>query len=153
MKYFVPPTREDIEYVATNMRPEDVEECHANGQTPLYALTVGVNVSRLSFALVDDNRVPVAILGVTEGISKDWGLIWLLGTPGIETNQLKFLRHCRYGLKRMFEESGFEVFYNYTYAKNDVHHRWLRWLGFSFLRKLSLPPHNEEFYEFARLKD
>lgn len=152
MKYLSQPTDEAVEYVAKNMRPEDVEECLAFGHDPLNALGFSRAASTVCYTLVGRDNTPVAIVGVGEGIYKNWGSIWLLGTDGIKTNKMTFLRNSKEALQRLYDESGFDVFYNYTYAKNDLHHYWLRWLGFSFLRKVTLPPHNHEFYEFARLK-
>jgi hypothetical protein len=51
----------------------------------------------------------------------------------------------------MFKECGAEYVYNYTYAKNTVHHRWLKWLGFTFLRKVNLGPEGKPFIEFAKI--
>jgi hypothetical protein len=52
----------------------------------------------------------------------------------------------------LFDVTGDDAFYNYTYSRNTVHHKWLKWSGFTFLRKVTLPPLNKEFYEFVILR-
>ncbi|CAB4124776.1 hypothetical protein UFOVP63_29 [uncultured Caudovirales phage] len=134
------------------MRDEDVEEAWAIGLTPLDALTQSIHGSTLVYTMIGHEGVPISIVGVSPSPYPNWGLIWMLGTPGIVSNKITFLRHSRAALVKMFEETGSEVLYNYTYAKNKVHHDWLRWLGFTFIRKVSLLPHGEEFYEFAKIR-
>lgn len=152
MKHITKPRDEDIEYVAANMRANDVKECEALGFTPLRSLTVSVKLSTVAYTLLDHQAEPVAILGVGMGLCPEWGAIWLLGTKGIEDNSMTFLRHSMPVLQRLYKESGKDVLYNYTHVDNELHHKWLKWLGFKFIRRTELGPYNESFYEFARLR-
>jgi hypothetical protein len=46
----------------------------------------------------------------------------------------------------------FPRLHNYTDARNTVHHRWLRWLGFTFTaRHETFGPLGLPFYEFVRI--
>lgn len=147
------PSLEDVWHVGDNMRTDDIEECKAGGFTPLGALGHSIATSIVYKALVaPDTGLPGAILGVCPGFSPAWGAIWLLGTDDIKRHRVTFLRNSRTTLKALYEETGKEVFYNYTYVENHVHHAWLRWLGFKFIRKVSLPPHGYQFYEFVKIK-
>jgi hypothetical protein len=143
---------DDVDYIANNMRDADVKECEAGGFTSFAALLHSINTSIICKTLITpDTREPGAILGVCPGFSPSWGAIWLLGTDSIKQHRVPFLRRSRQALAELYEESGKEVFYNYTFVENTVHHSWLRWLGFTFLRKV--PFHNgNEFYEFVKLK-
>jgi hypothetical protein len=144
---------DDIEHVATNMRKEDIEECEAGGLSPFGALAMSIENSIVAKVLVaPDTGKAGAILGVCHGFSPSWGAIWLLGTDDIKRHRLTFCRQSRRTLPLLYEESGKEVFYNYTYVGNEVHHAWLRWLGFTFIRKVPLPPHGQHFYEFVKIK-
>lgn len=78
--------------------------------------------------------------------------IWLLGTDAIEQNAIPFAKQSKPILDYMFKETQSKGFYNYTWVGNTLHHKWLKWLGFSFLRKVNLGPHNEEFFEFVKLR-
>ena len=61
-----------------------------------------------------------------------------------------FLRHSRPLLTQLFAD--YDALYNYTYERNTVHHNWLRWLGFVFLRRVELTPNNF-FYEFVKVRN
>lgn len=152
MNYLARPTEQDIEHVANNMRPEDIEECLATGLDPLTALRTSISHSSVCYSIIDQHGTPYALMGVGQGVYDGWGAVWLLGTKGIEQNTVTFLRHSKDVLDMLYAESGFHVFYNYTFSNNTLHHRWLKWLGFKFIRRVTLPPTNSEFIEFARLR-
>lgn len=143
------PTDADVAYVAANMRKRDAEECSLVGMSPLQALSSGVAESVISYTLVNHVDEPVAILGV--GAPNDIGLgaIWLLGTDGIEQVPMTFLRQSRAVLKDIFAE-GYEGLFNYTLTSNEVHIRWLKWLGFVFLRQVEI--NQNQFFEFIKLR-
>lgn len=141
------PTRwADVEYVANNMRVEDIAECAAGGLTPFDALHSGVT-SGITYTLVDKYEMPVALLGVTKTSQEAQdGLIWLLGTPVLEQYPMTFLRRCKPVLEALYDEANVDLLWNHTHKPNIVHHKWLKWLGFSFLREVG------DFYEFARIR-
>lgn len=152
MQYVRPVNSGDISHIAEHMRPEDVKEVQALGHDPYSALRVGYKHSVICSTLVDPDAVPVAMLGVVPSIhSKHFGSIWLLGTPGIEKFGYRFLRYSKQVLDDYYDKTGFEVFYNYTHEDNIVHHKWLKWLGFRFLRKVNLG--SSVFIEFVKLKN
>lgn len=139
-------TKQDMTRVAIEMREEDVNECFANGHFPLDALYLGFN-NGITYTLLEPSGKPAGVLGVTKShpVAND-GLIWMLGTPAIEKYPMTFLRRCKPVLDRLYDESGCDLLWNHTHKPNTVHHKWLKWLGFSFLREVG------DFYEFARLK-
>ena len=152
--YIRPVEPGDMEFVAEHMRIEDIEEVGALGLPPYDAVIHSTAVSPIVYTLLQPDQIPCAIVGVaTSSTYINWGTIWLLGTKGIEDHAVTFLRQSKPALDRLFNESGHDVLYNYTYVNNTVHHKWLRWLGFKFIRKVTLPPFDKEFYEFVRIKD
>lgn len=154
MQFSRSATSEDVLFVASNMRQGDVEECKAGGFTPLDALTFSYASSFVAYTLLTPQDVPAAILGVSPSpVSDSLGVLWMLGTDDIKTHKFTFLRNCKPYLSYLFEITGKEAFYNYTYHENALHHQWLKWLGFTFLRKVDLPPQGRTFYEFVKLKD
>jgi hypothetical protein len=155
MKYWRQPTWADCEYVAANMRKEDVLEVSAFNHTPEDALYLGLEHSAASYTLVNPKGEPIAVLGVTPQYNidlpkEDTGMIWLLGTPGIEKYGYRFLRYSKEALQELYDKTDFELFFNYTHTDNFVHHKWLKWLGFKFIRRVNIG--NSGFIEFARLK-
>ncbi len=153
MKVYRPTNWDDVYFVSDNMREEDQDECRAGGLTPFDALSLSFDQSDASFTLISPDGIPAAILGVSPGHYGDhMGCVWMLGTDDIRKHKVHFLKHCRDGLQDLFDTTGKEGFYNYSYADNALHHSWLRWLGFVFLRPVNLPPYDNRFYEFVRLK-
>jgi len=155
MRYlYRPSTQDDIAYVSQNMRKEDQDECWASGLSPDLALSTSNEGSEVSYALIaPDTRNPAAILGIAPSpFGPRFGVIWMLGTDDIRRHKFTFLRNCRPVLSALYEETNRECFYNYTYSRNTLHHAWLKWMGFVFLREAPMPATNEPFYEFVRLK-
>ena len=146
-------TNEDVEYLAQHLRQEDIDECAAGGMTPLVALRRSVDTSFLNYSLYGPQSKCAAILGISHSpLGEDWGIVWLLGSEDIVRFKFLFLEHSRPMLDDLFIESNKSVFYNATYRENHVHHAWLRWLGFKFLREVKLPPYELPFFEFVKLR-
>jgi hypothetical protein len=138
----------DVPYLVEHLRPQDHAECEAGGTSALAALTFGLVASRPCLTLLTpDTGAPAAMLGVTSSHYDIAGKIWLLGTPAIERFPKTFLRNSREALAMLYGD--YSLLYNYTDCRNGVHHRWLKWLGFKFLRRVELTPDNY-FYEFVR---
>ena len=142
-------TLEEVKYLSTRLRQEDINECKANANvTPLIALTMGVQNSHLPFAVYNDKHNPVMVMGVIpEG--KNLGMIWLLSSPEINNMSLTFLRHC----KKVLEcyNQTFPILYNYIDARNALHLKWLKWLGFQFIKVYPKFGYEQrKFIEFIR---
>jgi hypothetical protein len=147
-------TWDDVYYIADNMREEDQDECRAGGLTPLDALSLSFDGSQVAYTLFEPvSLVPAAVLGVSHGaLGPGFGNVWMLGTDGIRKHKFAFLRRCKPFVDSLFEETGYDALYNYTYVENKLHHAWLKWLGFKFIREVELPPYGHCFYEFVRLR-
>lgn len=78
------------------------------------------------------------------------GCIAFSGTPEIENNRMAFLRGSREILADL--DSRYDTLMNVCDARNEVHHRWLKWLGFHFIRKIDrYGAEGVPVYEFARI--
>jgi hypothetical protein len=153
-RYVRLPTWDDIAHVAANMRHNDMEEVRALGFSPLEGLQKSVDNAKLCYTLITPDQEPCAILGVGNSpIDPSWGALWLLGTPAIEQFPKTFVRNSKIVLDDLFERSECTVLYNYCHNKNALHKRWLKWLNFTFLRTVQLPPYGEEFVEFVKLRN
>jgi len=148
-------TVDDVNFVSDNMRVEDRNECEAGGLHPHDALTQSYLGCTIAYTLLTPGELrPAAILGVSESpLSQRLGIIWMLGTEDIARHKITFLRRCKPFLDNLFDEAGKQGFYNYTYSENKLHHDWLHWLGFTFLRSVKMPPYNKLFLEFVTLRN
>ena len=73
----------------------------------------------------------IMIMGVIAH-GKKLGMIWLLSSPEIKNISIPFLRNCN-GVLDLYLKA-YPVLYNYIDARNLLHVKWLRWLGFNFIK-------------------
>lgn len=123
--------------MANHVRASDVMEVYrASGQDIRTALLDSVDASDDDMcwaALL--NGLPVAMFGANSiapvgDEDASVGGIWLLATPGILTNRLDFMRHCKKYLAVMHER--YEFLTNYVDVDNVTTLCWLPRLGFRF---------------------
>ena len=83
-----------------------------------------------------------------QALSED-GAIWLLATPDIKRIRFSFLRESRKVVNLLNHK--YKVLWNFVDCRNELHLRWLKWCGFTFLRKLNYGVNQKPFYEFIKL--
>jgi hypothetical protein len=146
-------TWSDVPILAPDLREADKAEIAAGcGLPPNEAISVGIRAGQARVACLN-NGYPVAVYGVVPGpsvASLKPGVIWMLATNGFKALHTQFLREGGRELDRLTE--GYDLVYNFTDARNSLHHRWLRWMGFTFIK--THPQHGVErrpFLEFVRI--
>lgn len=127
----------DIDVLARDLRDADKAEIlAASGSTPAEALEVGLihAQSDLGVARVAclPDGTPVAIYGVAS-VAPGLGAIWMVATNQFHKLHRQFLRECRSEIAEI--TSRFDLVYNYTDARNEVHHRWIKWAGFKIIKR------------------
>jgi len=144
-----PSVLDDCYVIAENIREDDRREILAmNGEEPLEAMVSG-------FIYSDNPRTvlvgetPVAMFGSGE-VEPGVGMVWLLGTEGIEDISIQFLRESKHWLEQLHDN--YEMLFNYVDERNTVHIKWLKWLGFKFInRHEQFGVENRPFFEFVRI--
>lgn len=151
MAYYRPSFREDAAVLAPKMRKQDaLEVWHSHGLSPLEALRFSFDESIESNSIIDDDGQVIGMFGVSE-VAPIVGVPWLLASDRLKAVQREFLPESEKWVQRINER--YDLLYNYVYAGNTVSIRWLKWLGFSFVREI--PDHGVHpttFIEFARHK-
>lgn len=133
----------DIEDLEGRMRAADLVELKAHGVQARSALRAGLVMSRPCFSIEHKGRC-IGMFGVTpEPVDPQTGLVWLLGSDEIQDISRQFLRESRQWLERI--GSQYELLTNVVHEDNHLHHKWLRFLGFTFIRR------EKPFIEFARI--
>ncbi|WP_052513890.1 hypothetical protein [Bosea sp. LC85] len=147
-----PAKPEDIAYIAARMRLADVEEIvSASEMTPAQALTLGFNASLRPLVADNQEGKPVCMFGVAPMPEPLVGSVWLLGTDAVKDNRMSFLRLSKTMTTEFHRD--FPVLMNCVDERNAVHIGWLRWLGYSFLRRhAQWGKERRPFLEFARLQ-
>jgi len=141
----------DAEFLAPILREEDKREVLAAGSTsPLAALQLGFEVSTVCLTVEDENGDPCMMFGVGPTSDPNFGVIWLLSSDIITRKPMTFLRQSKLWLP--FFHSKYPLLGNAVDARNEVHVKWLRWLGFKFINTLPMNgPDGPPFHVFVRL--
>jgi hypothetical protein len=120
----------DAEELAPRLRPADLREIQAAvGKDPYTALEQGRLQSGPCFAALDPEGIVMALFGASPHPHRpEAGTVWLLGSTSLMRNRFGFLRAAPYWLNRL--HSRYRVLGNVIDARNVLHLRWLKWLGF-----------------------
>ena len=142
-------------YLSKCLREADLKEIKALGCRNSYqALMMGYLSSRpYCYTALRDN-MPVCMFGVVPEENPKFGRIWFLGSDELTNKKidpmlLVFLRWSRDFFPTLVEP--YTAVGNIVHSENDVHIKWLEWLGFKFIRNVQAGPYNEIFIEFAKI--
>ena len=139
----------DVVIIADSMRPADLREIKATGtEDPELALMNGMELSSPSCYTITMDDMPIAMFGTAPvELIPDFASIWMLGTSDIEECPISFLRLCKETLPRLI--SPYDMVFNIMDKRNDLHVKFVKWLGFTFIREKEFGPDRLPFYEFA----
>ncbi len=121
--------------LAPHLRVTDkIEIWASSGFAPLEALLDSIEMSDEDMRWCATlNGLPVAMFGANK-LQDNVGGIWLLASPGIYTNKLDFMRHCKSHLAIMHER--YEFLTNFIDERNLPTMCWLPRLGFLPVQKV-----------------
>lgn len=143
----------DVPVVADGMRQADRDEVSVGGGTPKEALLLGLLTSKPCMTICGPDDRPVGMYGVSaqgDGV----GAVWLLGTDELVQRKdirLRFLREVKAHLAALLQE--YTVLWNCVDARNEVHVRWIRWAGFTFIAEHpNYGGDGRRFLEFCKVR-
>lgn len=137
-------TRDDCFDLAARLRKEDrLEVSHTWGLSPIQSILLGFRTG-VTFAVVWETEV-VALFGCG-GVPGVYGVPWMLASPTLSKIQKSFLRECREYVRMMLMIYGHLE--NWVWAGNEVHIKWLRWLGFTIEAPQPHGIHDQPFHRF-----
>lgn len=142
----------DVNLFKTRLRKADLLEIDAaSNMTAEEALLEGLELSQPCYAAFWKDQ-PLCIFGVVPtsdpGDPQQFGNIWLFGTDLIDEMGLGFLRVSRRWFDHLMEK--YSGLGNAVDSRNEVHIKWLRWLGFDMLPPVRMGPYNLPFIPFHR---
>ena len=147
-----PATTADIRPLTDDLRPADILEIRAaSGAAHGDAIRQGVGLGALVACL--PNGLPAALFGVTTSWeNSDIGLIWMVATNGFWKLTRQFLRESYAVVDHLGVD--YRVVMNYSDARNTAHHRWLRWAGFTIIKRHEqFGVEQRPFLEFAKITE
>lgn len=145
-------TLADAKELEGKLRKADRRELEElTGKPALRSLQMAVLLGGPAWSLRAHNGDLAGILSVVpHGASR--GIVAMSGTTLIEQHRTSFLRGSRDVLRHLDRNYGFDTLLNVCDARNEVHVRWLRWLGFSIIRRIeTYGDTGVPVYEFARI--
>lgn len=141
-------TSADVVSLAPRLRQADHDEIMATvGAPPLLALPQTIT----NGIVVTVDGSPEVLFGVdpVRGFP-EVGVIWLVSSSRIEEHKVKFLRTSKHLLDSI--QKDYLMLTNFCDARNELHHKWLKWLGFVFIRRIEkYGAEDRPFYEFVRV--
>ena len=151
MSYYRTSTIKDALYVAKNIRAEDKREIEGLGYN-LAILPWSVINSPSTVTFFDKDH-PDEIMGVA-GIMPDEdnpnaGIVWMLCTPHVANRPHTFIRQAKRWLER--EGKPFDYLLNLADARNHLHHKFLKLLGFKALKVVHPAPYYIPYLEIIKL--
>tara|TARA_R100000995_G_scaffold33464_1_gene15051 strand:+ start:3823 stop:4275 length:453 start_codon:yes stop_codon:yes gene_type:complete len=149
MGYLRKANIKDLRYVANNLREIDKREAfYQTGQEPLQAVQFTYICSNVNMAIADDNDHPIGLCGVVEG-----GVIWMVATDRLFENKkykIQLIRKGRKWVDNLLKK--YKILYNFVYAENHSAIKWLKALGFTFIKYHEhYGIERKPFYEFLRI--
>jgi hypothetical protein len=142
-------TENDCWFLSKNLREEDYQEIKASSGLPaILSLLTGLKISQVPLVVCNEKGEIILMLGVVP--SGLIGTIWMVGTKDLKNMSLTFIKNCKKTFKIL--KNNFQIIHNYVDARNHLHIKWLKWMGFSFIKK-----HNyygiekRPFYEFVKI--
>lgn len=149
--YTRPARQEDIPVLAATLREADVSEIKASsGLTPGEALYRGMEKGPAYVACLP-NGTPVCIYGIVP-MSTQVGGIWMVASKQFHLVHRQFLRECKGVLEEITRD--YRMVFNFTDARNHVHHRWIKWMGFTIIKRHESYGHEgRPFLEFVKITE
>ncbi len=120
------------------------------GMPPEDGLTLSYLSSDATYSILDAEHQVIGMFGVSAGMLDGAGSIWMVSSDAIKQPAIaiRFLKECRGWLDHL--HGFYPLLDSIIHAENKVHIKWLKWLGFSFLKEITIS--NEPFLEFVKLK-
>lgn len=147
MTQYRPASIRDAVIVANNLRVEDRQEVEGMGHSMLH-LPFGIATSNHSTFFFTRDGEAAGIAGIAD-LDDGVGQIWMLCTPAIHKEPITFVRQAKLWLSGV--EHNYRLLWNLADARNHVHHKLLKHLGFKALRAVPVGPEQLPYFEIVKL--
>lgn len=145
-----PARFEDCRDLAPRMRSQDAKEVMAsNGLTPLRSLQESYRVSQECHTIIHEDGSIVGMFGLAA--NDIFGSPWLLGSDKLPETKKVMLPVSAKWVEEM--NTLHPLLVNYVHAENTVSMKWLKSLGFEFIKlDKEYGVGKQPFYQFVRVK-
>jgi hypothetical protein len=144
-------TSDDCYYLGPRLRQADKQEIQATfgeGKDPVHVLLEGMEWSSPCYTILAPNNEPIGIFGVRP-VGEHNGIMWMLATDRLEDFGREFLRRSHEWVEKLHRK--YQVLGNCVDARNEVHIRWLKWIGVNFVGECVHGVEGRKFLEFIHV--
>lgn len=132
------------------LKPDDERELALGGHLPTKCLVSSYLVSEDRFLIFTNDRL-LGAAGVTDiseyfGGHLRTGSPWFLSSTIPDECRFDFLKASREMFSWMTED--YDLLVNYTWSGHRSSHKWLQWMGFSFIPSQNITKNGEVFDYF-----
>jgi hypothetical protein len=151
-----PATMADVIDLTPKLRAADRREIMSLGSTPDSALLESFLSSTQRYAFTDDSGTILGMFGVgpnadmSLALGQPVGCVWMLGSDGIKGVRHAFLKQCLGWVDILHRDH--PILWNWVDARNNLHLKWLEWLGFRIIGTAPRGTSGELFHQFIRVK-
>ena len=147
----IPSTREHALAMAPRLRAADKAEVAAmSGRYPVNALLAGLE-GDVCLTAASPQGDPILMFGVAPSRFPDAGFLWMLATDDILKHRFQFLRQSPAYVDSLHDF--YPLLHNYVDARNELHIRWLEWIGCTFIKTHTrMGVQRRPFHEFVRIR-
>lgn len=148
-------TKDDVYALAPKLRAADIREIRALGLTPEDGLMASWKACPQRYSIVSSGEI-IGMFGVgpshhmSERLGQPVGSVWMLGSDDLKRVKIGFLRSCHEWLEVLHRD--YTILWNWADARNNLHLRWLEWLGFKIIGTAPIGVKGELFHQFLRVK-
>lgn len=146
--------RESLEYIAANLRPADAAEIKATveGEEDLFwPIVESWFDSTMSWLILDKTGLPVGVFGVSPHAAMGVGIVWLVGTDGLDAIGLALGRQTLRYVKEMQEI--YPILWANVDGRNSRALQWLSRAGFTLADSdLHYGPERRLFHTLIRTR-
>lgn len=148
--HYRPARFEDCRAMAPHMRSQDANEVMAShGFKPYDALKESYRASQEHNSIIHEDGSVVAMFGVSDYGS--YAVPWMLGTDKLLETKRTMIPVAKQWVDEILER--YPLLFNYVHADNTVSKRWLKSLGFEFIKlEEEYGVGKEPFIQFVRIK-
>ena len=152
MAYYRKAVFEDCAILAPKMRKQDAKEVwHSNGASPLEALEFSFDVAGENNTIIDNEGEIIGMFGCASMEGDDRiGVPWLLASDKLPTVSREFIPQSKQWIESLHERH--DLLFNFVHKENKTSIRWLKWMGFNFLKEIEYGVNPAPFYQFIKLK-
>lgn len=138
----------DVLFLSSHLRDADFDEIFdVTGESPHITVIKGWEMALRRFIIFNSSGSTVAVFGIRpETPFSKIGVVWLLGTEGLDRIKKFFVKISKPMIKEMAQ--GFDLIFGFVDSRYEKSKRWLEWCGFTLEPAIGIGINDIPFHRF-----